>query len=64
MMNERLQELMNQTGVPTSIPFDQWCEKFAELIVKECIDTLNWHGVDDGVPYIEWMAKSKLGVMK
>jgi hypothetical protein len=63
-MKERLEELMNQTGVPTSIPFDQWCEKFAELIVKECIDTLNWHGVDDGVPYIEYMAKSKLGVMK
>jgi hypothetical protein len=37
-MNERIKELMNQTGIPTSIPFDQWCEKFAELIVKECID--------------------------
>jgi hypothetical protein len=63
-MKDRLKELMNQTGVPTSIPFDQWCEKFTELIVKECIDTLEWHGVDNGVPYIEYMAKSKLGVMK
>ena len=35
-MNDRLKELMNQTGVPTSIPFDQWCEKFAELIIREC----------------------------
>jgi predicted HicB family RNase H-like nuclease len=40
-MNKRIQELMNQTGVPTSIPFDQWCEKFAELIVKECINITN-----------------------
>jgi hypothetical protein len=36
MTNERLQELMNQTGVPVSMPFDEWCEKFAELIVREC----------------------------
>jgi hypothetical protein len=35
-MNERIQELMNQTGVPVSMPFDKWCEKFAELIVREC----------------------------
>lgn len=36
-MNNRIKELMNQTGVPTTIPFDQWCEKFAELIVQECM---------------------------
>ena len=35
-MNERIKELMNQTGIPTSIPLDQWCEKFAELIVRQC----------------------------
>jgi len=35
-MNELIKELMEQTGVPLSIPFDKWCEKFAELIVKEC----------------------------
>jgi hypothetical protein len=35
-MNERIKELMNQTGIPTSIPFDQWCEKFAAIIVAEC----------------------------
>ncbi len=27
---------MNQTGVPVSMPFDKWCENFAELIVCEC----------------------------
>lgn len=35
-MNERIRELMTQTGVPVSMPFDKWCEKFAELIVREC----------------------------
>jgi hypothetical protein len=31
-MNEQIKELMNQTGVPVSMPFDKWCEKFAELV--------------------------------
>jgi hypothetical protein len=31
-MNERIKELMEQTGVPLSMPFDKWCEKFAELV--------------------------------
>jgi len=35
-MNERIKQLMEQTGVPLSMPFDKWCEKFAELIVREC----------------------------
>ena len=42
-MNERILELMKQTGVPTSIPFDQWCEKFAELIIRECADIAKHH---------------------
>ena len=36
-MNGRIKELMEQTGLPLSMPFDKWCEKFAELIVQECI---------------------------
>ena len=36
MINERIKELMNQTGVPVSMPFYKWCEKFAELVVQEC----------------------------
>jgi hypothetical protein len=31
-MNERIKELMEQTGVPLSMPFDKWCEKFAALV--------------------------------
>jgi hypothetical protein len=37
-------------------------KKFAELIVKECINTLEFHGFDDAVPYIKWMATNNLGV--
>lgn len=37
-------------------------EKFAELIVKKCIDTLEFHGFDDAVPYIRWMATNHLGI--
>ena len=37
-------------------------KKFAELIVKECVNTLEFHGFDDAVPYIQWMAKKHFGV--
>ena len=36
--------------------------EFARLIVQECKDTLLWHGCDEAVPYIEWMAKNRFGV--
>ncbi len=49
-MNERIRELMNQTGVPTSIPFDQWCEKFAELIVRECVKVMYDNAIERKVP--------------
>jgi len=42
-MNERIRELMEQTGVPLSMPFDKWCEKFTELIVRECMDVAYDH---------------------
>ena len=42
-MNERIQELAEQAGyLPDSFGVGHWdmpeCKKFAELIVKECID--------------------------
>jgi hypothetical protein len=40
-MNERIAELMSQTGVPVSMPFDKWCDKFAKLIVLECADLIH-----------------------
>ena len=37
-------------------------EKLIELIIKDCVDTLEFHGFEDAVPYIKWMATNKLGV--
>jgi len=39
-MNERIRELANEAGLPTYNPegIPTKLEKFAELIVKECID--------------------------
>ena len=69
-MNERLKELLEQA---TEV-HDYWYtgksqhmvdyKMFAELIVRECVNTLEFHGFDDAVPYIKWMATNKLGVEK
>jgi len=59
-MNERIKDLMNQTGVPVSMPFDKWCEKFAELIVRECMDNLEWHGQDEAVSQLNWFLHNKI----
>lgn len=37
-------------------------EQYAELIIKECATTLEFHGYDDAVPYVKWMATNKLGL--
>ena len=52
-MNERIKELIKQA---TTVEEHQWGvsydnfhkEKFAELIVRECIDWCNAHARDDG----------------
>ena len=36
--------------------------EFARLIVQECKDTLLFHGYDEAVPGIEWMATNRFGV--
>lgn len=36
MNNDVIKKLAEQAGIPVSIRFDKWCEKFAELIIKEC----------------------------
>ena len=41
-MNEQIKELLEQAGVKyVTMPKDTVYEKFAELIVRECISTLN-----------------------
>jgi hypothetical protein len=37
-------------------------KKFADLIIQECVKTLEFHGFDEAVPYVKWMATNKLGV--
>ena len=74
-MNERIRELREQAWVLVSDEErdrgelyearEQWerCDqKFAELIVRECIQTLEFHGFNEAIPYIKWMATNKLGV--
>ena len=62
-MNERIKELMAQAGFdPAAIErmgVMPQAEKFAELIVKECVnvvkehydDTLPWGGVEDALEH-------------
>jgi len=41
-MNERIKELLEQAGVKyVTMPKDTVYEKFAELIVRECVSVLN-----------------------
>jgi hypothetical protein len=73
-MNERIRELnlqamsivMNGSDPDGDVERmyipSEFTKKFAELIVRECINTLEFHGFDDAVPYVKWMATNKLGV--
>ena len=68
-MNEQIKLFAEQAGLDrerwnTTEQFHAFLEKFAELIVRECVNTLEFHGFDDAVPYIKWMATNKLGVEK
>ena len=43
-MNERIKQLLSQAGVHYEVlPKDTVYEKFAELIVRECLDIVNRH---------------------
>ena len=43
-MNERIQQLAHEAGLPTYNPegIPTKLEKFAELIVRECIEVVKW----------------------
>lgn len=48
-MNQKIQELIKQAGTDCS---GKWmgmnhAEKFAELIIEQCVDNLFLHGYDD-----------------
>ena len=69
-MNERIQQLAEQAGfqyikdegIGWAGNHDASLPKFAELIMQECIDTLEFHGFDEAVPYIKWRATNRMGV--
>ena len=48
-MNERIKELLEQAGVKyVTMPKDTVYEKFAELIVRECIDKIETYRIPVG----------------
>jgi hypothetical protein len=79
-MNERILELADKAvedmpSGPWNIP-DEFCKKFAELIVQECIKTIEYrapgqmgkegegwtNGYDDGLKTGAWLLKEHFGV--
>jgi len=55
-MNERIRELAIQSGLYNTFDY----EKFAELIVRECMDNLAWHGHDEAVSQLDWFLHHKI----
>ena len=66
MMNERIRELAKQAGFQSYITTHEedvaMFEKFAELIVRECIVTLHRRGVEGFGIVEERMLKQHFGV--
>lgn len=64
-MNERIRELLSQAGVHYEVmPKDTVYEKFAELIVRECIDQVEVFNarMDAGPRHIVEAIKQHFGV--
>ena len=66
-MNERIKLLAEQAqkvayytdgGYTPIMTLD--AEKFAELIVQECMDNLSWHGHDEAVSQLNWFLNNKI----
>ena len=70
MMKERIFELAEQVGAVRNVLAmgrhdgvlftETELEKFAELIVRECIDNLAWHGHDEAVSQLNWFLHNKI----
>jgi hypothetical protein len=69
-MNERIKELALQVGAVQNVLAmgrhdgvlftETDLEKFAELIVRECMDNLEWHGHDEAVSQLNWFLHNKI----
>jgi len=74
-MNDRIEELALDAGLLNYVDNEtprrcfihghadlEEVEKFAELIVRECMDNLAWHGHDEAVSQLEWFKVNRLGI--
>ena len=67
-MNERIQQLAHEAGLPTYNPegIPTKLEKFAELIVRECAEVCDAYGMPDGTSptamILSRAIKNKFGV--
>ena len=71
-MNERIKQLAEQVGAVRNVLamgrhdgvlFTEFeLEKFAELIVRECMDNLEWHGHYEAVSQLKWFKVNRLGM--
>ena len=67
-MNSRIRELAHEAGLPTYNPdgIPTKLEKFAELIVRECVAVCDAYGMPDGTSYTAMVLsdalKHKFGV--
>jgi hypothetical protein len=58
-MNERIKEFEKQSGLDIyglgakTVRWEASIEKFAELIVRECMSNLHLHGYDDAMNQIK-----------
>jgi hypothetical protein len=58
-MNERIKQLLEQAGITYAVmPKDTVYEKFAELIVQDCMDVVN-DAVDHREPASTYVGKIK-----
>jgi hypothetical protein len=63
-MNERIREFAIQSGLPTALDYHQKrYEKFAELIVQECANQVDWILAEGGKTQGD-LIKQHFGVKK
>jgi hypothetical protein len=61
-MNERINELMKQSMVEYQFDLRFSPEKFAELILKECLSYMN--DANGDIDYVKFLIKRNFGVEK
>jgi hypothetical protein len=74
-MNDRIREFAVEACKPNAVfkkyigdidcgmlMRDEELERFAELIVRECMDNLEWHGHDEAVSQLKWFKVNRLGI--